>query len=124
MPSNRWARFDVLSNAWERGMLKDPRPILQLLDIPNMDEILEREDIVANQQQQIQQMNEQIKQLSGQLQTKTREVIQAQEKVKVSKFGAQLDKIANKAESAVVIGQQAIRNEIKQTGNSKEKSKE
>ncbi len=124
LPSNRWARFDVLSNAWERGMLKDPRPILQLLDIPNLDEILEREDMVANMQQQMGQMQEQIKQLSGQLQTKSREVIQAQEKVEVQKFASNLDKITNKAESAVVIGQRAIQDKIKQVGESKDKSKE
>lgn len=124
LPSNRWARFDVLSNAWERGMLKDPRPILQLLDIPNMDEIIEREDIVANQQQQIAQMQEELKKLNGALQRKSNEVIQANEKVKIEKFGANLQKIANKAESSVVIGQARIQDKIKQTGNSNEKSKE
>lgn len=123
LPSNRWARFDILSNAWERGMLKDPRPVLQLLDIPNMDEILEREDIVANMQQQMAQTQERIKQLLGQLQTKSREVIQAQEKVEVQRFSTNLDKIANKAESAVEIAKAKISEQVKKSGNSNEKSK-
>jgi len=117
LPSNRWARFDVLKDAWVNGMLKDPRPVLQLLDLPNLDEILEREDMVVNMQQQMAQMQEEIKKLSGQLQTKSREVIQAQEKVEVQKFSTTLDKIANKAESAVVIGQAKIQDKIKQIGN-------
>jgi hypothetical protein len=126
LPSNRWARFEVLKDAWINHMLQDPRPALQLLDLPNIDEIIEREDMVKTMQQQMGQMQEQIKQLSGQLQTKSREVIQAQEKVEVQKFSTTLDKIANKAESAVVVGQARIGDAIKnnKNGNSKEKSKE
>ena len=125
LPSNRWARFDILQNAFVNGMLRDPRPVLQLLDIPNIDEILEREDMVANMQQQMAQMEDQIKQLSGQLQTKTREVIQAGEKVAVEKTKTKLDKIANRAESSVVIGQARIQDALKnnKNGNSEGKSK-
>lgn len=80
--------------------------------------------MVANLQQQLAQMQEQMKKLDGALQRKSNEVIQANEKVKIEKFGANLQKIANKAESSVVIGQARIQDKIKQSGDSKEKSKE
>ena len=56
---------------------------------------------------------EQIKQLNGQLQTKSRENIQMQEKVEVAKFSADLDKIVNKADSAVILGSRLISDELK-----------
>jgi hypothetical protein len=62
-----------------------------------------------------------MKQLGGQLQTKSREVIQAQEKVAVVKTQGKLDKLVNRAERDVMVGGMRVNDEVKKV---KKKNKE
>lgn len=120
MPTNKMMRFEILNNAFQSGVLRDPTPIIQNLDVPNVDEILEREDMVKNLQQALAQAEEQIKGLQGDLQTANRAEVQAEKKVEVMKTKTQLDRVGNRLESATMLGMQRINDYTKQA---KEKTK-
>lgn len=122
MPTNKMMRSEILMNAYQNGILTDPTPIIQNLDVPNIDEILEREDIVKRQQQMLQQMEETIKDLQGQLQTKSRENVQMAEKVETQKFKSNLDKIGNKLEASVMLSQQRMGDAVKKKKEQNKKS--
>lgn len=122
MPSNRWARFEVLEGLYEKGILRDTRPILEQIDLPNIDEIMEREDMLNQAQQVIGQMQEQIKQLQGDLQTATRESVSANKQVEVEKFKTSIDKIKNKGESSVLLASQRLNDLVKETKQKQKQS--
>jgi TolA-binding protein len=77
--------------------------------VADADGVMERVGIVRNLQGQLQQAQEEIKRLQGDLQTADREAIQARKRVEVEKFGSQLDKIKNKAQAATIINEQRNR---------------
>lgn len=113
MPTNKMQRAEMMMNLYNNRIITDPSLVIQYLDIPDVDDVIERENRLRQYEQQLAQAEEQIKALSGQLQTKSREVIQANEKVEVEKFKGNLNKISNKAESAVLLGTQRINDEVK-----------
>lgn len=120
MPTNKMMRFEILNNAYQSGVLHDPRPIIENLDVPNVDEILEREDMVNQLQQALGQAQEEIKKLQGDLQTANRAEVQAEKKVEVTKFKSDLDKVGNKLEASALLAQQRMSDELKKK---KEKNK-
>lgn len=121
-PSNKIARFETLKDAWINGMIRDPKPVLMQLDIPDLDEILQREDKLSQYEQTMNQLNDEIKNLEGDLQTSNRETIQANQRVIVEKTKTALNKLLNKAEMSVLMGMQRINDKIKETKNAKQNS--
>ena len=117
LPTNKLQRAEMMMNLYQNGVITDPSLVIEYLDIPNTDEVIERENRLRQYEQQLQQAQEQIKQLSGQLQTKTRENIQMSEKVAVEKTKTKLDKLVNKAESSVLLGAQRINDSVKERKN-------
>ena len=74
MPTNQLQRYELLNNSFQSKILLDNKALIENLPfISNIDEILEREDKLKQAMQQIQAMDEQIKKLSGDLQTAERE---------------------------------------------------
>jgi TolA-binding protein len=93
---------------YQMGII-DQVEILKKTDVADADGVMERVGIVRNLQGQLQQAQEEIKRLQGDLQTADREAIQARKRVEVEKFGSQLDKIKNKAQAATIINEQRNR---------------
>jgi len=123
MPTNKMMRFEILNNAYQSGVIHDPRPVIENLDVPNVDEILEREDMVNNLQQALGQAQEEIKKLQGDLQTANRAEVQAEKKVEVQKFKSSLDKVGNKLESSAMLAEARMSDTVKKKNSAKEKSK-
>ena len=113
LPSNRWAKLDLLKDLYVNGIMKDPTPILQHADLPDMEEILEREDLIKQYEQQMNQMTEEIKKLQGDLQTANRAEVQSRKKVEVMKTATQLKGIANKVEAQSLIEKEKAKNGTK-----------
>ena len=61
---------------------------------------MQRTDIISKLQQQLQQAQEQIKQLNGDLQTRDRESVNLRKRIEVEKFKTDMDKVSNKAKAA------------------------
>ena len=89
MPSNKWGEWNVYMEAYQAGLI-DKVEALKKTEIFDKEGVLQRTDEVARLQQQLQGAQEQIKKLSGDLQTATRETIQSRKQVEVAKFQGKL----------------------------------
>ena len=103
MPSNRWGEWSIYMEAYQAGLI-DRTEALMKTDIFDKEGVMQRMDIIQQLQGQLQGAQEQIKKLSGDLQTASRESISARERTEVEKFKGRLkeyeleSKTANKSQ--------------------------
>ena len=102
MPSNRYAELEFYMDAYQKGII-DRQEVLKKTEVFDMEGVMERTDIIAKLQSQLEQASEQIKELKGDLQTRDREAINLRKKVEVEKFKGNLDGVSNKAKAAGTI---------------------
>ena len=101
MPSNRWGEWSIYMEAYQAGLI-DRTEALMKTDIFDKEGVLQRMDIVQQLQAQLQQAQEAVKNLQGDLQTAHRESISARKRTEVEKFKTELksqesqNKFANK----------------------------
>ena len=89
MPSNRWGEWSIYMEAFKMGLI-DRTEALMKTDIFDKEGVLQRMDIVQQLQQQLASAEQQIKNLSGDLQTAHRESISARKRTEVEKFKSTL----------------------------------
>tara|TARA_R100000808_G_C2149857_1_gene158402 strand:+ start:832 stop:2850 length:2019 start_codon:yes stop_codon:yes gene_type:complete len=92
MPSNKWGEWNVYMDAYKLGLI-DRQEALKKTEIFDKEGVLGRMDMVQQLQQQLQGAQQQIKKLSGDLQTAHRESIQARKRSEVEKFKGDLKSI-------------------------------
>ena len=85
MPSNKWGEWNVYMEAFQAGLI-DKVEALKKTEIFDKAGVLERTDMIAQLQQQLQSAQKEIKKLSGDLQTAHRESISSRKRVEVEKF--------------------------------------
>jgi len=105
MPSNKWGEWEIYMQAYQSGLI-DKVEALKKTDIFDKEGVLSRTDQIMQLQQALGQAQEQIKKVSGDLQTAHRESIQARKRTEVEKFKAELNKETSnkKAEDKLAIG--------------------
>ena len=89
MPSNKWGEWNIYMEAYQAGLI-DKTEALKKTEIFDKEGVLQRTDIILKLQQQLQGAQEQIKKLSGDLQTAHRESISSRKRTEVEKFKTQL----------------------------------
>ena len=99
LPSNRYAELEFYMEAYKAGLI-DKQEVLKKTEIFDMEGVLQRTDVIAQLQQQLKAATEQLKKLSGDMQTLTRENVHLKQKVEVEKFKTSLDSVENKAKAA------------------------
>ena len=99
MPTNRYAELELYMDAYKNGII-DRNEVLKKTEIFDMEGVLQRTDLVTQLQQQLQSAQEQIKDLSGDLQSRDREAVNLRKKVETEKFKSKLDKLGNKSSAA------------------------
>jgi hypothetical protein len=99
MPSNRWGEWQIYMEAYQAGLI-DRTEALMKTDIFDKEGVLKRMDIVQQLQGQLQGAQEQIKKLSGDLQTAHRESISSRKRTEVEKFKAELKSHESQSKSA------------------------
>jgi len=99
MPSNRWGEWSIYMEAYQAGLI-DRTEALMKTDIFDKEGVLQRMDIVQQLQGQLQQAQEQIKDLSGDLQTAHRESIASRKRTEVEKFKGKLKETELDSKSA------------------------
>ena len=99
LPTNRYAELEFYMDAYQKGLI-DREEVLKKTEVFDIEGVLERTDIIAQLQQQIQALTEENKQLSGDLQTRDRESVNLRKRVEVEKFKSDMDKVSNKAQAA------------------------
>ncbi len=105
MPSNKWGEWNVYMEAFQAGLI-DRQEALKKTEIFDKSGILQRMDVVAQLQEQLQAANQQIKKLSGDLQTRDREAVNLRKQTEVEKFKGRLKEheLGSKADSKVAVG--------------------
>jgi len=99
LPSNRWARFDYYMSLYEKGII-DQQEVLEQTEVADTEGVLRRTSMLQQLQAQVQEQEEKIKELEGDLQTAQRESTNDRKRVEVEKFKTKLNKSANRTEQA------------------------
>ena len=86
-------------DAYQKGLI-DRQEVLKKTEIFDIEGVMQRTDMIAQLQQQLEQATEQIKQLKGDMQSRDREAVNLRKKVEVEKFKGDLDQVSNKAKAA------------------------
>ena len=90
----------------------DPVEVLKQTDVADMEGVLERNDQRKQMAGQIQQLQAQVKQLSGDLQTAQRESVQDRKRVEVKEFEKKLAKAEAKVEMATTLHNKRSQDEL------------
>ncbi|HIG58878.1 MAG TPA: hypothetical protein EYQ21_05745 [Flavobacteriales bacterium] len=86
-------------DAYKNGII-DRMEVLKKTEVFDIEGVLQRTDEVGRLEAELEQAQEQIKELSGDLQTREREVYHAKQKAELEKFKGDLDAQSNKAKAA------------------------
>ena len=89
MPTNKWGEWNIYMEAFQAGLI-DKTEALKKTDIFDKEGVLTRMDEVGKLQAMLQQAQQQISQLSGDLQTAHREAVSAKKRTEVEKFKTKL----------------------------------
>ena len=89
LPSNRVAEYNMYLDAYKLGLVDDVE-VLKKSEIFDKEGVLQRKGAMAQMQQYITQLENQVKKLSGDLQTSEREQISSRKRTEVEKFKSEL----------------------------------
>ena len=105
MPSNKWGEWNIYMEAFQAGLI-DKQEALKKTEIFDKEGVLQRTDIIAQLQGQLQQAQEQIKKLSGDLQTRDRESVHLRKSAEVEKFKGRLkeQELLSRADNKLAVG--------------------
>ena len=92
MPSNRWARFEYYKELFQMGVI-DQVELLKQTDVADMEGVLERAGQMSKIQGELNNAQEEIKKLKGDLQTAQRESIHDRKRVELKDFEVKLAKL-------------------------------
>ena len=99
MPSNKWGDWQIYMEAFQAGLI-DRTEALKKTEIFDKEGVLSRTDEIAKLQGMIGQLQEQVKKVSGDLQTAQRETVSSNQKTEVEKFKGRLKQIELETKSA------------------------
>tara|TARA_R110000824_G_scaffold74092_9_gene188617 strand:+ start:1221 stop:3248 length:2028 start_codon:yes stop_codon:yes gene_type:complete len=99
MPSNKWGEWQIYMEAYQAGLI-DRTEALKKTEIFDKEGVLSRTDEAQKLQGMIQQLQEQVKKVSGDLQTAQRETVQSNQKTEVEKFKGRLKEIELETKTA------------------------
>lgn len=127
LPTNRYAQLELYMDAYKNGVI-DKTEVLKKTEVFDMEGVLQRTDLVGQLQGQLQQAQENIKKMRGDMQTRERENYHLKQKAELEKFKAGLDKVSTQGKMSGklfekrlddVMGQ--IKTEVKEVNRQSEK---
>lgn len=114
LPTNRWARSEYYTGLFEKGILQDASVILRESEIEDVEEIIQKQDKLNQAVQYIAQLEEQIKNLSGDAQTRDRENLHLRQKVEVEKTKTGLKAMESELKSKMDLSKMRLSDANKQ----------
>ena len=99
LPNNRWARFEYYKELYSMGVI-DQTELLKQTDVADMEGVLARSGQMSQLQNALQQAEEKIKDLEGELQTAHRASLHDRKRGELKEFEVKLAKAEAKAEMA------------------------
>ena len=94
LPSNRIAEYNMYLEAFKLNLVDDVE-VLKKSEIFDKEGVLQRKGQMAQMQSYIKQLEEQVKKLSGDLQTAERETMNSRKRAETEKFKGRLNEIKN-----------------------------
>ena len=98
LPSNKVSEYNMYLDAYKLGLVDDVE-VLKKTEIFDKEGVLQRKGRMAQMQQYITQLENQVKKLSGDLQTSEREQVSARKRTEVEKFKSQLNEITSSSKA-------------------------
>lgn len=92
LPSNKQVEYNTYLEAYKLGLVDDVE-VLKKTEIFDKEGVLQRKGRMAQMMSYIQQLEQQVKKLSGDLQTADREMVTARKRVETEKFKTRLDEV-------------------------------
>lgn len=96
LPSNRVAEYNMYLEAYKLNLVDDVE-VLKKTEIFDKEGVLKRKGQMAQLQNHIKQLEEQLKKVSGDLQTSERELVHSNKRVETQKFKTKLDAVVSGA---------------------------
>ena len=91
----------------------DAQEILEQTEVADTEGVLNRRNIIKQQQQMIQQLQEQLKNTKGDLQTAQRESTHDRKRVEIEKFKTKLNSASSRNESATKLFEARLNDELR-----------
>ena len=99
MPSNKWGEWQIYMEAYQAGLI-DRTDDLKKTEIFDKEGVLSRTDEVQKLQGMVQQLQEQMKKVSGDLQNAERESVSSRKRTEVEKFKGRMKEIELETKAA------------------------
>lgn len=99
LPTNRMALLDTYKELYSAGLI-DQVEVLKKSELVDVEGVLQRSGEMQQMAQHIQMLEQELKEVKGDLQTAEREEVHAKKRLEVEKFSSGLDKQTNRAEMA------------------------
>jgi hypothetical protein len=112
LPSNRWARFEAMLQLFQMGLIDDIT-LLKYTDIPDIESVIERKSQMAALASENNALKEEIKRLSGDLQTAQRESVSDRKRVEVEQFASRLAKLEANAGADVKVMRERAEDQLR-----------
>lgn len=116
LPSSRYSQLDYYTNLMQVGVIDDVE-VLKHTDVVDREGVMKRKSVIAQLQSALQQAEQQIKNLEGDLQTARREAVQDEKKVEVQKFKTELQQIMADLRAASEVAKEKKKLTLTQNGN-------
>ena len=102
LPTNRMALLQTYQELYQAGLI-DQVEVLKKSELVDVEGVLERSGQMQQMAAQIEGLQEELKNVKGDLQTASREELHAKKRLELEKFSSSLDKVSNKAEAATAL---------------------
>jgi len=99
LPTSKWAEYGVYFEAYQAGLVDRTEVLKKNPEIFDKESILSRMSEIAQLQQANEQLQQQVKELRGDLQTAQRESVQDKKRVAVEKFKRDLSEVRSDAKA-------------------------
>lgn len=119
LPTNRWARSEYYTGLFEKGILQDASVILRESEIPDVEEVIAKQDRENQLMQYVQQLEQQLKDITGDKQTTDRENLNLKQKVEVEKSKTKLKAMESEIKGAVNVAKLRLSDEVKKNKSQK-----
>ena len=113
MPSNKYAELNVYLEAFQMGIVDRYEVLKKNPELFDKEGIMRRTEEKQLMQQQMQAMEEQIKNLQGDLQTAQRESVSDRKRVEVEKFKSRLSEVNSESKADRRVQRGKLENEVK-----------
>jgi len=122
LPSNRWAEFDYYMQLYQAKAI-DQIELLKKSELVDVEGVLSRFNYIKQMETMVQQLQEEVKRLRGDLQTAERESLHDRKRLEVEKFKSDLDEVKTKAVASSMLFDARLNDTLSNIkGSTKEKS--